>query len=365
MDATAGAIRKAVAGCEESSGLVLKAVYIGVAGGHIRCQESFGATGIKGREVSSRDIERVMEAAATVYVPLDRELLHVLPSDFIVDGQEGIVKPEGMSGVRLEANVRVITASHAAVENLVKCCETAGLKVMDAILEPIASAKAVLRPYELDTGAVVIDMGGGTTDVAIFNDGTMKHASVLPVGGNNITGDIAIGLKVSMEEAERLKRKYGYAMADEDPSGEMEVAGMDGRRRPMPRKYMGEIIRPRCEEMFALVRQGISDALLYSSPVCVVLTGGTALLGGTDRIAEAAFGLPVRVGVPENGVPVAPQQKLCSPGYSTSVGLMMHGLEAERNAYDDLFDGLFGRLRKWGRNVLAVKKWGFGTRQPS
>lgn len=362
MDATAAAIREAVNRCEKASGLRLNAVYIGVSGEHIECIESFGATGIKGKEVCDRDVERVLDSASTVYVPLDREVLHVLPTDFIVDGQEGIVKPGGMSGVRLEANVRVITASHTSVENLVKCCEKAGLRVLDAVFSPVASSRTVLRPYELDSGVVLVDVGGGTTDVAVFKDGTLRHAMALPVGGNHITSDIAIGLKISLEEAERIKRQHGFLFGVEDRTGKIEVRTMDGDTRQMPRAYLGEIIRPRCEEIMSLTAKGINARLLYSSPSCVVLTGGTSLLAGVDRLAEAAFGLPSRVGLPEAGLAGPTAEWVKSPLYSTSVGLMLCGVEEERSVYDGLFEGLLSRIRNLGRNVVEAGKWGFGVR---
>jgi cell division protein FtsA len=348
MDAMAETIRKAVDMAEESSGVELRAAYIGIAGGHIECQDSYGATGIKGKEVTRKDIERVVESASTIYVPLERELLHVLPSDFIIDGQAEIVQPLGMSGVRLEANVCVITASQAAHENLLRCVRAAGIEVIETVFEPIASSRAVLRPYEMEYGTAVVDIGGGTTDLAVFVDGRLRHASALPVGGNHLTNDIAIGLRLSPEEAERVKLLYGYAVGGEG-QGEMEVTCLDGVRRKMQRRYLGEIILPRCEEIFEMMADEVRRALVFSPSPCVVLTGGTSLLEGIDRVAEAKLSLPVRVGLPENGMSVARKEILSSPVYSTSVGLMLHGLEAERGMYDDLLLGLkerFGSLKR-------------------
>ena len=176
MDAATECVREAVRIASEQSGVEIKTVHIGVAGGHVECRKSFGATGIKGREISTRDLDRVIESASSVYVPLDRDVLHVLPSDFIVDGQDGIVQPLGMSGVKLEVNVRVITAAHSAIENLIRCCERAGLQVMDTVLEPIASARAVVTEEEMNEGVLIVDMGGGTTDLALYKDGMLRHA---------------------------------------------------------------------------------------------------------------------------------------------------------------------------------------------
>lgn len=349
MDAVAGDIKGAVREAEESSGVEINSVYLGVAAEHVECLDSYGATGIKGKETAKKDIDRAMEAASALYVPLDREVLHVLPTDFVIDGQGGIMRPLGMSGVRLEANVRVVTASQAAVENLAGCCRRAGLTVMDTVFGPVATYKAVVRPHE--SSVALVDMGGGTSDVAVFGEGALLHAAVLPLGGSHLTNDIAIGLRLSPKEAERVKRKYGYAVSDVDVNEQMEVRAMDGRKKTLQRSSLGEIILPRCEEMFAMVREGITHPALYSSPTCVVLTGGAALLEGMDRVAEAVLGLPVRVGVPEK-CSVVHGSALANPALSTSVGLMLYGHEAEASVYDDLFEGTMGRFRRWMGKIL-------------
>jgi len=359
MDAAAEAIRKAVGLAEESSGVRLRAAYIGVSGSHIECAESYGAAGIKGREVTRKDIERVIDSASTVYVPLDREVLHVLPSDYVIDGQREIIQPLGMSGVRLEASVRVITASQAALENLMRCCESAGVEVVDAVFEPMASSRAVLMPSESDYGAAVVDMGGGTTDVAVFKDGRLKHASVLPVGGDHLTNDLAVGLRVGREEAERVKISHGYAVGGHESPREVEVRGLDGVLRNLDRRHLGEILLPRCEEMFELIATEVRQTLMFSASPCVVLTGGTALLEGIDRVAEAKFCLPVRLGVPENGRTVMHKEVVASPIYATAVGLMLHGMEAERGAYEDLLAGVrerFGNLKRKFLGVSGMRK---------
>jgi cell division protein FtsA len=361
IEAATDAIRDAVGKASESSGVELNAAYIGVAGGHVKCHESYGATGIKGSEVRKKDIERVIESAAAVYVPLDREVLHVIPSDFIIDGQDGIVQPIGMSGVRLEANVNVITASHAAVENLMRCCEKAGLRVIDRVFEPIASCRAAVRADELDSGVVVVDMGGGTTDVAVYKGGVLRHASVLPVGGNHFTNDIAIGLRISHTEAERIKKKFGYAVAAEDGPLDLDVVGIDGTYRRMPGRYLSEIILPRCEEMFGLIAEDVRGAMLYDLPSFLVLTGGASLMKGMDRVAEASLGLPVRIGMPEGKGII---DGLRNPIFSTSVGLLLYGLEEEKGIYDELLERMLGKVRTVRKYMLNLNAWGFGSGSP-
>lgn len=355
MDAATAGVREAVRLAGESSGIELNAVYLGVAGGHVECRKSFGATGIKGREISQRDVDRVIESASSVYVPLDRDVLHVLPSDFIVDGQDGIVQPLGMSGVKLEANVRVITAAHSAVENLIRCCERAGLTVIDTVLEPLASARAVLTEEEMSEGVLIIDMGGGTTDVALYKGGMLRHASVVPAGGNNFTNDIAIGLRISHKEADRLKKVLGYAVAEPGYAEQMDVVGMDGRTRRMHTAILAEIIRPRCEEIMGIIMAEIQHELLTERPQCVVLTGGGAMLRGADRIAESVFGLPVRAGMPYDSTSVLLSGMVSSPMHATVVGLVLYGLDRERNVYDDLFEGIAARVSSIGRGLFDIK----------
>lgn len=345
MDAATESVREAVRLAKEASGVEINTVHIGIAGGHVECRKSFGATGIRGREISQRDIDRVIESASSVYVPLDREVLHVLPSDFIVDGQDGIVQPIGMSGVKLEANVRVITAAHSAVDNLVRCCERAGLTVMDTVLEPLASARAVVTDEELSEGVLIIDMGGGTTDVALYKDGMLRHASVVPAGGNNFTNDIAIGLRIAHKEAERLKRDFGYVLPQEPSMPErMEVKGMDARVRMMQTAVLAEILRPRCEEIMGMILSDVEREMLTDRPSCVVLTGGSSMLRGAERVAELTFGLPVRYGMPYEGPALALCGMARSPLHSTAVGLLLHGINHERGAYDELFDGISARV---------------------
>ena len=358
IDVTTESIRAALREAESTSGVEPRTAYVGVAGGHIECIKSYGATGIKGAEITTMDVDRVMDSAGAVYVPLDREVLHVLPTDFVIDGQDGIVRPLGMSGARLEANVRIITASHSAVENLLKCCRKAGLEVVQAVFEPVASTRAVARREELDVGVAVVDIGGGTSDVTVYREGTLRHASVLAVGGNHVTNDVAIGLRLSQREAERVKTESGFATGDYDFSECIEVQNMNNTQRQVPRRYLGEIIRPRSEEMLKLIKAEIDEATLMGGPSCVVLTGGGALMPGLDRLAEAVFGLPARVGVPE-GVPGGLLKgRLGSPAHATGVGLVLYGREAESDSYDGIFSGIMRRVRGTTKNLLEVRGWG-------
>jgi cell division protein FtsA len=363
MEALSSSIESAVTEASALAAIEIDSVYIGIAGGHIECLKSYGAIGIKDKEVSQQDLARVIEAAGTVYVPLDREILHVLPTDYIIDGQDGIVKPLGMMGVRLEANVKVITTSQAAVDNLVKCCENAGLTVNDVVFEALASSRAVMRPEEYQSGVAVIDIGGGTTDVAVFCEGGLCHASVLPVGGNHFTNDIAIGFRVSYLEAERVKRAYGYAVGEPAGPREIELSGMDGRAFKVHRGRLGEIILPRCEEIFELIGEEIRDALLKSGAACVVLTGGASRMHGIDRVAEAKLGLPVRLGVPQQGVLNTLESNILTPEYATGVGLMLHGSEIEFDDSQDIFESFMDKLKEWKKSLFEPVSFSFGLRR--
>jgi cell division protein FtsA len=361
MDATVESIKKAVAEAEENSGIDIKVVYAGIAGGHIRCQGSFGATGIKGGEVREADIERVIEAASTLYVPLDREMLHVVPSEFLIDGQDGIMRPLGMSGVRLEVKVNIITAAHANMENIVKCCGRAGIKIADIVLEPLASARAVLRYDEMEQGALLIDIGGGTTDIALFKNGALKYASVLPIGGAHFTNDISIGLKIPYNEAERLKKQYSSAFAGES----LEARSLNGEARQVQSKHMAEIIRPRCEELCEMIKNNVKDAVLSHTPLCAALTGGTSLLRGIGKVAEAYLGVPVRTGFPERAKSSILKDISKSPVYSTGVGLVLYGYDREwaDRAGEDILSAVLEGAGRFAKGMFRVQGFGFGLRK--
>ena len=358
MEAVTSSIREAVKRAQSSSGIDIRSAYVGVSGSHLGCKKSYGNTSTRNNEVTARDVEDVLDSAGTVLVPLDREVLHVMPTDYVLDGQDGIVRPVGMAGARLEANVMLITAAHSCVENVTKCCQRAGLWVRDIVFEAIASSKAVLRHYEREGGVAVVDIGGGSADIAVFNRGGLCHAASMPVGGNHFTNDIAIGLKVSHLEAERVKKAYGYAVSGSNggESNRMEVTSMDGRPVKMRRSNLGEIILPRCEEIFDLLKQEAEDALMKAEAACVVLTGGSSLLEGIATVAEARFGIPVRIGVPENmtGLDVPG-----GPMYSTGVGLVLYGVEEQWNEYDDFIESIRNKFRGVKRVLTQPVNLGF------
>jgi len=368
MDAAAESIRAAVKEAESLSGLSIKAAYVGIGGDHIQCIRSFGAVGVKGKRVRDKDIDRAVDSASTVYLPLDREVVHIVPSDFVIDGQDGIMRPAGMSGVRLEVKVSIITASHSAVENLTGCCEKAGVKAVGMVLGPLAASKAALGPEELETGAVLIDIGGETTSIAVFKEGRLKHAGGIPVGGSHLTNDIAIGLRVSQREAERLKRAYGLAVLPEgaketgaesprggtatpqwatsprggtatpqwatSPRDIVETSGINGEQRMVPLSHIAGIIRPRCMEIFELLRNEIKDWMLYTA----VLAGGTSQVRGMERVAEAVLGMPART---------------AAPMHPTAHGLVLYGAEAESR--DCIRRDIIGRVLGRWKNISVIK----------
>ena len=346
IEATVEAIRMAVAEAEKSSGARMGVAVVGVAGAHIRGLNSHGIVAVRGGEVSGRDVERVIDAARAVAIPLDRQVLHTLPQQFAVDDQEGVRDPVGMAGVRLEARIHIVTAAQSYSQNLNKCCERAGVTPGELMFEPLASADAALFPEERELGVALIDIGGGTTDVIVFLNGAVMHTAVLPIGGNHLTSDVAAGLRTPISDAERLKISHGVATNLIVGRDEMvQVPGVGGREpRIIARRLLGEIIEPRMEEIFAmaqreLIRSGASDSLASG----VVLVGGTSLLEGTQELAERMFNLPVRRGLPINlkGLP----EELMKPMYTTAAGLMLHAGHGRGHQNGLARYGRIGRIR--------------------
>ncbi|MDA8168096.1 MAG: cell division protein FtsA [Nitrospiraceae bacterium] len=332
MDETANSINMAVKEAESVSGIDIKSAYIGISGAHIKSAESYGATGIKGKEVKAKDIERVIDAASAVYVPLDREILHVLPSEFVIDGQDGIARPYGMAGVRLEVKVQVLTASQAVLENLDRALSRTGLKVTEMVFQPLASALAVLKDEEMEQGALLVDMGGGTTDLALLKGGALRFTSVIPVGSQHITNDLALGMKLPQKEAERLKKRYGTAGGEKGnlfSDEKIEAVNMSGKTKSFDHDEIEKIIKLRCEETFELVKNSAEAAILKHEPVCVVLTGGGSQMRDITEMAERWLGLPVRMGVPERVKNSIVRDVVREPQYSTAVGLLLYALQAE------------------------------------
>lgn len=326
---TVRSIRDAIDAAQTMAGVDIRTVFAGVAGSHIRSQISDGVAAISGGEVTRVDLDRVLEGARAIPVDADRQILHVLPREYLVDNQDGIRDPIGMSGVRLQVRVNLVTAATTCVQNVVRCAERCGLAVADVVLEPFASAEAVLSEDEKEIGVAVIDIGGGTTDVLLYVDGGIAHASIIPVGGNNITSDIAAGLRTPMGEAERIKRNFGCALgrmvADEE---EIEVPGVGGHPpRKTARRVLSDIVEPRVEEIFALVRKRIEDTgMLEQLSAGAVLTGGAVLLEGMSEFAEEILGMPVRIGYPVGVKGIT--QLVQGPQHATGVGLVKYGAQA-------------------------------------
>lgn len=365
LDKTVQAIQVAVQRAEHMAGVRMDQVFVCVAGGHIAALNSNGVVAVTrpDKEITDLDVERAIEAAKAVTIPSEREILHVLPRDFMVDGCPGIKDPVGMAGLRLEVSVHIVTGSVTALQNVVKCVQRAGLAVADVVIQPLAAGEAVLTDEEKDLGAILVDIGGGTTDLAVFHEGSVWHTAVIPVGGNHITSDLAFGLRVPLARAEELKVQSGHALAEKLDTRLLvaSAAVMDGgsggpmsaRPGDSDRQTMSSIIRPRVEEIFQLVRQEVDRAQHPSLvPSGVVITGGTGLLGGVAEVATQILDLPVRIGVPERVGGLVDVVK--SPSYATAVGLVLYGsrwgggrsAESRRERFD-LFKGLVARVRNW------------------
>jgi cell division protein FtsA len=357
IDQTVNSIKRAVRDAELMAGCQISSVYAGIAGTHVVSMNSHGVIAIKSREVTQNDIDRVLDAARAIAMPFDRQILHVLPQQYIVDDQEGIQDPLGMSGVRLESKVHVVTGATSAVQNILRCCERAGLQVNDVILESLASGEAVLDPEEKRLGVALVDLGGGTTDLAIFVDNAIRFTSVLALGGSNITSDISVGLRASVEEAEKVKRKYGCASTTMvNPSDMIEVASVgEQKRRQLARSILAEIVEARVEEILSLVdREIIRSGYAESIAAGVVLTGGVALLPGIREVAEQVFDMPVRIGVPQGLGGLA--DVVQNPMYSTAAGLLLHAQRhGATNAIlpksPNLLGRVFGSLLSWFKEI--------------
>ena len=354
IEATMESIKKAVEEAEIMAGCEINTVFAGIAGGHIRGFNSHGVVAVKNKEVTDADVDRVIDAAKAVAIPMDREVLHVLPQEFAIDGQGGILEPRGMTGVRLEASVHIVTGAVAAAQNVIKCCNRTGLNVADFVLEPLASADATLTQEERELGVALVDMGGGTTDIALFHGGSVKHTAVLGVGGNHLTGDIAAGLHAPMAAAEQLKQRYGCVETEMAHRNEMlEVPSVGGRSpRSVSRQILCEILEPRLEEVFQLVRREIGKSGYEDHLVSgMVMTGGSTLLPGMIEMAERIFNVPVRQGVPVNVTGLV--EVVSSPVYATGTGLFLYGLgQQDRNLFrirddDHLFFKVRGRMTEW------------------
>ena len=358
IETTVESINRAVREAEMMAGCEISSVYAGIAGGHITGFNSNGIIAIKGDEITQADVDRVIEAARAVAIPMDREVIHVLPQEFIVDGEAGIYNPVGMAGVRLEVRIHIVTGAVTSAQNIIKCGHKAGLDICDIILEPIASSEAVMTKEEKEIGTGIIDIGGGTTDLAIFSGNNIKHTFVLSLGGNNMTNDISVGLRTPMAEAEKIKLKYGTCVADKVKNEEtLEISDISGRgARKLPRQILAEILEPRVEEIFTLMKREIYRARMKDYVASgIILTGGASLLDGIPEIAESVFELPVRLGTPQGISGLV--DVVNSPMYATGVGLVLYGAKHQskkkfRIRDANIFNRIMTQMQAWFKEII-------------
>ncbi|MDA1063643.1 MAG: cell division protein FtsA [Proteobacteria bacterium] len=354
IESTVHSIQRAVEEAELMAGCDIHSVYTGIAGSHVRSLNSHGIVGVRDKEVSAGDVDRVIDAARAVAIPADQKILHILPQEFIIDNQEGIREPIGMSGVRLEAKVHIVTGAQSAAQNIVKCVQRCGLEVDDIVLEQLASSYAVLTDDEKELGICMVDIGGGTTDVAVFLGGAIKHTAVIPIAGDQVTNDIAVSMRTPTQYAEEIKIKYACALSQLANSDETIEVPSVGERPPrrLARHTLAEIVEPRYEELFGLIRDELRrsgfEELIAAG---VVITGGSAKMEGAVELAEEVFHMPVRLGAPQyvGGL----MDVIRNPIYATGVGLLLYGLESNsrrtsrgtpiRNNVSDVWD----RMKAW------------------
>jgi cell division protein FtsA len=352
IEATVNAIQRALEEGELMADRKITSAFVGIAGSHIKSFNSTGMVAIKDKEVSALDVARVIDTAKAVNIPTDQQILHVLRQEFIIDGQEDVREPIGMSGVRLEVKVHIVTGAVSAAQNIVKCVRRCGLEVSDLILQPLASSRAVLSDDEKDLGVCLVDIGGGTSDVAIFTHGAIRHTAIIPIAGDQITNDIAMALRTPTADAETIKVRHGVALRQlADPNEMIEVPGIGERPpRTMSRQTLAEVIEPRVEELFSLVQQVLRESgfeeLLSSG---IVLTGGSSVMRGMVELGEEIFHMPVRVGIPRYAGGLS--EIVCSPRYATSVGLLLEGVEQVHHGrlsrQSGSFPAVLARMREW------------------
>jgi cell division protein FtsA len=347
IEGTVNSVKKAVEEAGLMAGCEVHTVFTSISGGHIKAFNSHGIVAVKNKEVTQRDLERVIDAARAVAIPMDRDVLHVLPQEYIIDDQDGIREPLGMSGVRLEAKVHIVTGAATSAQNIVKCCNRTGLNVAEIVLAPLAAAAAVLTDEERELGVVLIDVGGGTTDIAIYHDGTVKHTAVIGIGGNHVTNDIAAGLRTPFNDAERIKQRHGLARASMVNGDErVNVPSVAGKcAGSVSRQILCEIIEPRLDEIFEMVQKEVAKSGFEGALTSgIVITGGSMLLPGAVEMAERSFGLPVRLGVPTHVRGLT--DIIGNPTYATGVGLVLHGMKRyERGVYRAREDKILSKVK--------------------
>jgi cell division protein FtsA len=352
IESTVHSIQRAVEEAELMAGCEIQSVYTGIAGSHVRSLNSHGIVGIRDREVGPGDVDRVIDAARAVPIPADQRILHVLPQEFIIDGQEGIRDPIGMSGVRLEARVHMVTGAASAAQNIVKCVQRCGLEVEDIVLEQLASSFSVLTEDEKELGACLVDIGGGTTDIAVFHDGAIKHTAVIPIAGDQVTNDIAISLRTPTQYAEEIKIKYACALsqlANRDETIEVPSVG-DRPSRRLARHTLAEVVEPRYEELFTLIanelrRSNFEDIIAAG----VVLTGGSSKMEGAVELAEEVFHMPVRLGMPQFVKGLG--EVVRNPIHATGVGILIYARDKAERGVDTAVRGglreVWSRMKAW------------------
>lgn len=352
IESTVQSIQRAVEEAELMAGCQIHSVYAGIAGSHIRSLNSHGIVAIRDREVFQPDIERVIDAAQAVAIPADQKILHILPQEYVIDTQEGVKEPLGMSGVRLEAKVHLVTCAVNAAQNIEKCIRRCGLEVQDIILEQLASGYAVLTEDEKDLGVCLVDIGGGTTDIAVFTDGAIRHTAVIPIAGDQVTNDIAMALRTPTPNAEEIKIKYACALASMAGENETIKVPSVGDRvdRDLSRQALAEVVEPRYDELFTLIqaelrRSGFEDLIAAG----IVLTGGTSKMEGVVELAEEIFHMPVSIGKPKGVTGLT--DIIRNPIYSTAVGLLMYGAKQQGEGVELPppvgVTGLANKVRSW------------------
>ncbi len=353
IESTVQSIQRAIEEAELMADCEINAVYAGIAGSHVRSLNSHGVVAIRDREVTHGDVEHVIDAAKAVAIPADQRILHVLPQEFIIDGQEGIRDPIGMSGVRLEAKVHIVTGADSAAQNIIKCVQRCGLVVEDVVLEQLASSFAVLTDDEKELGVCLVDVGGGTTDIAVFSNGAIRHTAVIPIAGDQVTNDIAVSMRTPTQYAEDIKIRYACALSQlANPDESIEVPSVGDRpARRLARQTLAEIVEPRYEELFNLIREelrrsGFEEVIAAG----IVLTGGSARMEGAIELAEEIFHVPVRLGLP--GQVKGLSDVVRNPIYSTAVGLLLYAREnsapaSRAAALTGNVAGVLDRMKSW------------------
>ncbi len=363
VDEAARSIKNAVADAQRQSGVKIQEVYASITGSHIKNIRAHGASSTGAKGIRPEDVDMAVNSAADLYMPLDREILHLLPEDFIVDGQAGIIDPVGLYGSRLEAKVNIVTCDAFALRNLIKCCEMADLSVAEVMFQPIASAESVSTADEMDEGVAIIDIGGGATDIAVYKDGWLKHVSVIGIGGRHFTNDVAVGAEITFNEAEVLKKKHGLMVPQSQDTAYVNVSGVDAQKKGIHKIDISEIMRMRAEELLNLILFELNLVQLQTADLSgVCITGGASLLSGFDIMAEEILSLPVRVGYPDaklknmSGFNKSYRLKgdLNDPAYAACMGLVLsatgHAVQTERNR--EFFSAFVSKTSGWFKDIL-------------